>query len=303
MMETQAPAKINLRHRVFERDEAGFHGVETILVRTDLADIVALEETGAGISIEVGGPFSEGVPNGPDNLCWQAAELFLDQVFRHKKRPGLRFTLLKRIPHGSGLGGGSADAAATLRLLARRWNQLNERDLLLIAGQVGSDVPFSMLEVPMALGWERGRRLLPLRAPPTRPALVLCSGAHISTPDAYSWLRDARVHELSNAPGTILNQGSAALPGTTRIAQWESMERLVINDLEGPVFSRYPDLARGVNELRKYEASCSGMTGSGSALFGIFPDTDACANARTHIESSSLVVEHGWDVLEVKLPV
>jgi 4-diphosphocytidyl-2-C-methyl-D-erythritol kinase len=301
-MEIRAPAKINLRHRVFERDDAGFYGVETILARTNLTDIIGLEETGAGISIEVDGPFAEGVPNGPDNLCWQAAELFLDQAFRRKKRPGLRFTLMKQIPHGSGLGGGSADAAATLRLLARRWNQLSERELLLIAGKLGSDVPFAMLEVPMALGWERGRRLLPLRAPPARPALVLCSRVHVSTPDAYSWLRDARACESSDAPGTMLSQGSAALPGATRLAQWESLERLVINDLEGPVISRYPDLARGVNELRKCEVSCSGMTGSGSALFGIFPDENACANARTHIESNSLVVEHGWSVLEVRLP-
>ncbi|MXW66924.1 MAG: hypothetical protein F4Z72_08010, partial [Gemmatimonadales bacterium] len=160
----EAHAKVNLRLRVFARDETGFHGVETVLARTSLSDTVTLSaaETARGVTLSVDGPLAEGVPDGPDNLCRQAAERFLARAFGKRGRPAVHIRLTKRIPMGSGLGGGSADAGATLRLLAARWPRLETRELVELAGEIGSDVPFALLGVPMALGWERGRRLLPL---------------------------------------------------------------------------------------------------------------------------------------------
>lgn len=258
-----AHAKLNLRHRVFSRDATGFHAVETILVRTDLADELTLEDADEGIVIDVHGPTAEGVPTDEANLCWMAAERFLHRAFpKASKRPGVRITLDKRVPHGGGLGGGSADAGTLLRLLVRRWPKLEVRDVIEIAGDIGSDVPFAALAVPMALGWERGRRLLPLRPPRARPGLLVCPDVHVSTPEAYGWLS-----ESDREPAT-----ASVLPGASRLSTWSSLERLVRNDFESVVFDRHPDLGRLLEAVRELAPRVAGMSGSGSTLFALFED-------------------------------
>lgn len=302
----EAHAKVNLRLRVFARDETGFHGVETVLARTSLSDTVTLSESdtrearpkgaaskgaGRGVTLSVDGPLADGVPDGSDNLCWQAAAAFLDRAFRRRARPAVHIHLTKRIPMGSGLGGGSADAGATFRLLADRWPRLETRELIDIAGEIGSDVPFALLDVPMALGWERGRRLLPLRPPRPRPALLVCGGIHVSTPEAYGWLGRTEADA----------GGASVLPGATRLAEWESLERLARNDLEAPVLARHPELSELLDQLRSCDPAVAALTGSGSALFAIFRDETERARARR-----ALAAREGADglrILDVSLPV
>ena len=307
----EAHAKVNLRLRVFARDETGFHGVETLLARTSLSDTVTLSEpdtraarpkgaesegavsrgAGQGVTLSVDGRLADGVPDGSDNLCWLAAAAFLDRAFRRRARPAVHIHLTKRIPMGSGLGGGSADAGATLRLLADRWPRLETRELIDIAGEIGSDVPFALLGVPMALGWERGRRLLPLRPPRPRPALLVCPGIHVSTPEAYGWLGRTEADA----------GGASVLPGATRLAEWESLERLARNDLEAPVLARHPELSELLDQLRSCDPAVAAMTGSGSALFAIFRDETERARARR-----ALAAREGADglrILDVSLPV
>ncbi|MDX1395081.1 MAG: 4-(cytidine 5'-diphospho)-2-C-methyl-D-erythritol kinase [Gemmatimonadota bacterium] len=292
------PAKVNLRLRVFARDATGYHGVETVLARTDLADEVEIADSGSGITIEVDGPEADGVPAGPDNLCHRAAVAFLNAAFgRGRARPGVAIRLSKWIPAGSGLGGGSSDAAGVLRLLAERWPRLEMRDLLRVAGELGSDVPFALLDVPLALGWERGRRLLPLRPPSPRHALVVCPPFGVSTPDAYRWLADERAAEGRDDPG-----GASVLPGATRLAEWTSLERIVANDLQPPVVRRHPTLA-GVLEILQDAGAVASMTGSGSALFGVFADADRRTDARRRLAEQGLGDDDGWRTHEVRLPI
>jgi len=292
---TRCHAKVNLRLRVFGRDDTGFHGVETILLRTDLADTLSIEEAGEGISITVEGEAAGEVPASPDNLCVRAADRFLAEAFAGKRtRPGLRLSLVKRIPAGSGLGGGSADAAGTLRLLSGRWPALPERNLFRIAGKIGSDVPFGLLDVPMALGWERGRRLLPLRPPPERPGLLLSPPFSVATLDAYEWLAASRTDE---DPG-----GASILPGATRLAGWDALERLVRNDLEMPVLERHPSLANARSILQDSGATTS-MTGSGSSLFAVFEDAADRMAALQVLIDSGFDADAGWTTHEVRLPV
>lgn len=292
----EAHAKVNLRLRVFARDETGFHGVETVLARTSLCDTVSLSAAGAAgaapaISLSVDGPLADGVPDGPDNLSWRAAERFFERAFGRRERPAARIRLTKRIPMGSGLGGGSADAGATLRLLADRWPRLDERELLGLAGEIGSDVPFALLGVPMALGWERGRRLLPLRPPRPRPALLVCPGIHVSTPEAYDWL--GRTDEDAGA--------ASVLPGATRLAEWDSLERLAQNDLEAPVLARHPELSELLDRLRSCDPALAAMTGSGSTLFAVFRDEAERARARRTLPP--LDHAEALRILDVSLPV
>lgn len=292
MTTVQARAKINLRHRVLERDGTGFHSVETLLLRTSLADEVGVEESASGIAVDVDGPESAGVPTDARNLCWRAAEAFLEAAFpRARARPGVRITLEKRIPAGTGLGGGSADAAAVLRLLQSRYGRLGDRELFGVAGEIGSDVPFGVLDVPMALGWERGRRLLPLRPPPTAPGLLVLPPIRVSTPEAYGWLAAAR----SGPAG-----GASILPGPTRLTEWNVLGRLVRNDLEPPVFARHPELSAARSELAATGPRIVGMTGSGSALFAIYEDDAARGRAAEAWRGSR---GDGWGLREIRLPI
>ncbi|MDE2945071.1 MAG: 4-(cytidine 5'-diphospho)-2-C-methyl-D-erythritol kinase [Gemmatimonadota bacterium] len=289
----EAHAKVNLRLRVFARDETGFHGVETVLARTSLSDTVTVLEAApeSGIALSIDGPLAEGVPDGPDNLCRQAAERFFERAFRRRDWPAVHIRLTKRIPMGSGLGGGSADAGATLRLLADRWPRLETRQLLELAGEIGSDVPFALLGVPMALGWERGRRLLPLRPPRPRPALLVCPPIHVSTPDAYDWL--GRTDEDAGA--------ASVLPGATRLAEWDSLERLARNDLQAPVLARHPELSELLDRLRSCDPALAAMTGSGSTLFAIFRDEAERARARRTLAPTEPA--EALRILDVSLPV
>jgi len=295
--EVAAHAKVNLRHRVLARDETGYHAVETILARTGLADTVSLEDADTGVALTVEGGTGDDVPTDDRNLCVRAATRFLAAAFRDGEAPGVRIGLVKRIPAGAGLGGGSADAAATLRLLARRWPRLDERTLLSLAGELGTDVAFSLLDVPLALGWERGRRLVPLRPPRPRPALLVCPPFRVSTPEAYEWLDRERAETGLEDPG-----GASALPGPTRWTQWTVVERLVRNDLEPPVLRRHPELSACL-ETFSGRASAATMTGSGSALVGWFATEGARDEARAAIAATGAMETSGWRVIDTRLPV
>ena len=295
-MRTACPAKVNLRLRVFSRDETGYHAVETILARTDLADEVEIEETDSGMTLELEGPAAGGVTTGPDNLCLRAAGAFLSAAFpRRRPVPGLRIRLVKRIPAGSGLGGGSSDAAGVLRLLAARWPRVEPARLYELAGELGTDIAFGLLDVPMALGWERGRRLMPLRPPAARPGLLLTPPFAVATPEAYGWLAETRAGSGSPAR-------AAALPGTTRLASWDGLERLVANDLAAVTFEKHPALARAVEMMQDSEGTAS-MTGSGSTLFAIFADVGTREDAQRALAESGFGREEGWTTHEIRLPV
>jgi len=294
---TRAHAKVNLRHRVFARDETGYHSVETVLARTSLYDTVQVEETEKGVTLELEGDAARDVPGGDANLCVRAARWFLEAAFPRREPPGVHVRLTKRIPAGTGLGGGSADAAATLRLLAERWPRVDERALWALAGELGSDVAFGLLDVPLALGWERGRRLLPVRGPRPRPALLVCAPFGISTPEAYGWLARDRAEAGAGDAG-----GATALPGTTRWTEWPVLERLVRNDLQAPVLARHPDLAACLDALTG-AASGATMTGSGSALAAWFADEAARVAARAAVAAAGAEETAGWRLIEVTLPV
>ena len=266
-----AHAKVNLRLCVLETGAGGFHGLETLFLRLALRDEVELAAGRPGIRLTVEeepGPLAavarpgETVPRGETNLCWRAAEAYHRAVGRE---PALEILLRKRLPAGAGLGGGSADAAAVLRgLEAMNEEGLGPARLMALAGELGSDVPFALADAPAALGWERGRRLLPLPAPPPRPILLLVPRFAIRTAEAYRWLDEAR-REGDDGPG-----GALLLPSADRLASWAELDGLAVNDFEAPVFARHPPLAGWKAELREAGARPALLSGTGSALFGVF---------------------------------
>lgn len=264
-----AQAKINLLLRVLAREASGFHSIETVFLRLDLGDDVRVR-VAPGRSLQCAG---EAVPSsglGPveRNLAFRAAAAYADATGWPS---GFSIEIDKRIPVGAGLGGGSADAGAVLRILdALSPRQLGAR-LVELAAPLGADVAFMTIESPMALAWGRGERLLPLRVLDPRYVALLVPGFAIATADAYAWLATDRG---AYSP-------TAAVISPESLATWESLASIATNDFERVVAARHPVIAELVDELSSADAMVAMLSGSGSSVYGLFNDPpDAAAITR-----------------------
>lgn len=270
--ETDARAKVNLDLCVFPPGKDGYHPLETVFCRIDLFDRIRLRlRPEPGIELRVVGP--EPAPAGPDNLAFQAAELVLR---RTGVTVGVEIELEKRIPAGSGLGGGSSDAAAVLRLLAATLpsaaapeasvgarNAIRSDDLVRLGGELGADVPFFVLDAPCAIGRGIGDRLLGLPDLPSRPLLLLLPELRVSTRDAYA-LWDRENPKRSPAPGEPA--GHRWQDGLT----WQRLAAEGRNDFESVIFNRHPELGRLHRRLVETRPLLARLSGSGSALFAVY---------------------------------
>jgi 4-diphosphocytidyl-2-C-methyl-D-erythritol kinase len=254
-------AKINLDLRVLHKRSDGFHELRTIFQTISLADTIGIEYRRGRTRLELNSNL-----NIPGNLVLQAADNFMKAV---RATGILRFDLLKRIPLGGGLGGGSSNAAAVLLalpvLLKKR---VPFEKLLELASELGSDVPF-FLTGGTAVGIGRGAEIYPLpdnlmRVPdaPTRPGLLVSSGIHSSTAAAYQALNREASPEVS---ADRINEFQAV--GWDQDPRWT-------NDFETVVFRQHPQLESIKGKLLKLGAWRAMMTGSGSALFGLFPSRE-----------------------------
>jgi 4-diphosphocytidyl-2-C-methyl-D-erythritol kinase len=236
----RAFAKINLMLRVLGRRADGYHELRTTFQSLALHDTLTIRRERGPFRIECG---DADVPTDASNLIARAAAAMWRAAGRRGAPHDVVVALVKNIPIAAGLGGGSSDAAATLRGLARLW-RIDEADLPRIAAALGADVPY-FLEGGTALGLDRGDTIFPLiDHPPAWVALVVPPFG-VSTKDAYGWLdRDRRARRRRTAS-----------PG---------------NDLEQPVVRRHREIGRIVAALRRCGATHAAMSGSGSAVFGLF---------------------------------
>jgi 4-diphosphocytidyl-2-C-methyl-D-erythritol kinase len=253
-------AKVNLRLDVLARRADGYHELRTIFQSISLHDTLHVERSRKpGIELQVlGNPTLAAAPQ-RENLVWRAADAFLREA---RPSGGLRITLQKRIPAGRGLGGGSSDAAAVLAALLR----LNKRRiagerLLAIAAGLGADVPFFLFG-GRALGTSRGDEIYPL-PDIKRQALLVVSPRDIAvnTRDAYGWL-DRRLTKDS---------GNSKLWSFCALC-WSPRGDGLSNDFESVVFKRHPRLAHIHRGLLRAGAAEASLAGSGSAVFGVFPN-------------------------------
>jgi 4-diphosphocytidyl-2-C-methyl-D-erythritol kinase len=259
-IQVPAFAKVNLRLDVLARRADGYHELRTIFQSISLHDTLQLERSrNRGIELTIlGDPvLAAGVPR--ENLVWRAAEA----LRRHVKFPGgVRITLKKRIPAGRGLGGGSSDAAAALAgLLRLTKRRIAPERLLEIAAGLGADVPFFLFG-GRALGTSRGDEIYPLPESKRQTLLVVSPrDIAVSTRDAYAWL-DRR---LTKNPDNPRLWSFCALC-------WSPQEDPLSNDFEAVVFRRHPRLGRIRRDLLRAGAAEAALAGSGSAVFGIFPN-------------------------------
>ena len=267
----QAQAKLNLYLRVLNREESGYHSIETIYHRIDLADEIALHvEEDHVRAIDV-----QGADVGPaeSNLAYRAAVAYQEEAEWPR---GFTIELDKKIPVGSGLGGGSADAGAVLRLLeSLARNPLGQKKILAIAASLGTDVPFLVSREPMALAWGRGERMLGLNALPQRDVLVVIPEFSVSTPEAYQWIDEDRPVD---ADPTTYSASDLLLITEQMLANWGSISKVNRNDFISTVATRHPRIRELLGVFKDTGSFLCSMSGSGSAVFGVYdPLPDATA--------------------------
>ncbi|MCF3948926.1 4-(cytidine 5'-diphospho)-2-C-methyl-D-erythritol kinase [Acidiphilium iwatense] len=265
----QARAKVNLFLHVTGRRLDGFHTLDSLAVFPPVGDTLRLE-SGTGLSLAIDGPFGAGLSGEADNLVLRAARSFADAIGRS---PDIAFTLTKNLPVASGIGGGSADAAASLRLLAAHWHRAVPPDL---AVSLGADVPVCLESRPARMGGI-GEILAPAPQLPDFGMVLVNPGIAVSTPAIFV----ARTGDFSLPAGLPARWNDAA-------AMAADLARLS-NDLEAPAIRLAPAIGEVLAALRS-TPNCllARMSGSGATCFGIFP-TGADA-ART----AASLARPGW---------
>ena len=256
-VEVNAHCKINLCLEVLRRRTDGYHELATVFQAVTLADCVRVEpREEAGITLTLAG---EPVPVGRDNLVWRAVEVY--QQMRNWPE-GARIALTKLVPVGAGLGGGSSDAAAVMQGLAELDPQPPDvRELTEALAGLGSDVPF-FLTHGTAFGRSRGDELVGLADLPECWIVLAKPDMRISTAEAYPLLesRDfsdgGQAHEMADA----IDSG----------AELAEIAALACNAFARPLTERWPIFAELKQRLRDAGALAAEITGSGSALFGLF---------------------------------
>ncbi len=286
ILRLRAFAKINLGLKILGLRADGYHALQTVYQTLALADrlTVELSKSRGEISVECDDPR---VPAGSSNLVHQACELWR-QARRY--RGGIRIRLEKKIPMGSGLGGASADAAATLIGLERLTGErLDLEPRLKLAAQLGSDVPLFFWG-GRVLGCGRGEEVYPLWDFPSRPCLVVFPGFHVSTAWAYA--------ECDRAAGLRLTEKSKS-PNMERFGAWSHFPLNdwgpAENDFEKVIFARWPELALLKRQLIRAGAESAALTGSGSAVFAVFDSA-----RRLHRAASFFPRQAGWQTFRTR---
>ena len=269
------PAKINLSLRILFKRVDGYHEIETLLQTVNLTDSLEISLT-KNHSIELN-VFKSNIPSDESNLCFKAAELFSKEV---KGFCGCKIELTKTIPDGAGLGGGSSDAASTLKSLNELFDYtLSNEKLFKLASTLGSDVPFFLRE-GTAVGNGRGDILTYVETTWNYPVLIVCPSFKISTSWAYQNLKIALTREPNC--NILLSLLSEKLSSSDILKYFS-------NDFESPVFLKYPNLGELKDRLYQEGAFFAGMSGSGSSLFGLFFSNNQAKKAKISFQNQYTV--------------
>ncbi len=265
ILRLNAPAKVNLFLNLLGVREDGFHEVRFVMQTLDWMDVldISLDASASGLSFRC----SELALETSDNLVVKAYELF----YEHTGMAPLPMTvrLEKNVPVAAGLGGGSSDAAAMLRALQRlHENPLPKAELLALAANLGSDVPFFLVGgTAIALGrGEKVQSVPPL--PPLQGVLLKPLNLGISTPEAYGWMRDADSYQERD-----FSAWEALLVKPSSEVTFDVLAPLLANDFEAVLLPRYPILAEALARLNAIGLTSAIISGSGPTLFALISDT------------------------------
>lgn len=263
-----ARAKVNLWLQVVGRRADGYHLLDSLVAFTDLADEIEVAP-GSGLTLEIEGPRAASLEGDPDNLVLKAARLLAD---RAGVSPRAAIRLTKRIPVAAGLGGGSADAAATLLALVELWRvAMPPEELFDLAASLGADVPMCLAGRP-ALASGIGERLAPAPALPACAILLVNPGIALPTPAVFA----ARRGSFSTA--RPMGDGWRDLGALA-----EDLGRRG-NDLAAAAISLHPEIAGVLDCLRRSDGVVHvAMSGSGATCFGLYETIDDAQRAASRL--------------------
>ena len=267
-----AAAKVNLFLHVGERRDDGFHALQSLAVFAGVADVLEFAPAD-DLSLSITGPFAAGLSGGDDNLLLRAARALATGR-------GAAITLQKNLPVASGIGGGSADAAAALRGLRRLWNlPLDDTVLAEIAASLGSDVPVCLAS---AAAWMEGRgeTVTALESLPPLSLLLVNPGVPVPTRAIFA--------ALTKRSGTGLDLKNIKLHDTGELL---ALLEHTNNDLEAPALTIQPVIGAVLAALGALPGALfARMSGSGATCFAIFSDDDSCTQAAALLRAK----QPGW---------
>lgn len=266
-LQLKAPAKVNLRLDVLRRRPDGYHELRMIMQRIDLCDDVriTLRDT-PGINVTCG---RAGVPDGPGNIAWRAADALLALS---KEQVGIDIVLTKNIPVAAGLGGGSSDCAAVLLGLNELLGlKLDTARLMEIGVKLGADVPFFVYG-HNAIAEGIGEKLSPVTLPPDMWLVLVNPNVHVSTAWVYQNLQLTSPREVTTIP--------CFYGGIAEVCA------VLANDLETVTTQRFPVVGHIKESLSRAGARGTLMSGSGPTVFGVFGSADAARQACTILKKN-----------------
>lgn len=265
-----APAKINLALHVTGRRADGYHLLESLAVFTRFGDRIELAEAEED-SFSVSGSFADGVPTDGTNLVLRARDALRAALPHASARVSIK--LEKNLPVASGIGGGSTDAAATLRGLAKLWDlDAGHERLSDIAAELGADLPMCITAKPL-LARGTGDDLTPVAGFPALGLVLVNPGVGVSTPAVFSALKKRD------------NEGLPPLPRHIDFHTLRNWLEITRNDLEDAALSIEPSIGWAKAALMKADAGFARMSGSGGTCFGLFETGNVAKRAAAQIRS------------------
>lgn len=278
-----APAKINLCLHVGDRRADGYHDLESLVAFATVGDVITIEQDDR-FSLAIDGPFAAMLGAGDDNLALRAGRLLAARVWSNS---GARIHLTKNLPVASGIGGGSADAAAVLRALVLLWNLDVPRNAVHeFAAALGADVPVCVESAP---AWMEGKgeRVTMLPALPPAYLLLVNPGIAVPTGPVFAALRERQ--------GVGIHYPKSGFNSVAALVQFL---RATTNDLEKPACAIAPEIGEVLAEIGELPGmSIARMSGSGATCFGIFESGSELTNA-----AHALAAHHpDWWIKETML--
>lgn len=276
MLTETARAKVNLTLRVLGRRADGYHDLESLVVFADCADTLTLTP-GPNLTLATGGPGARDCGEMSDNLVVRAALLLGERI------PGLtlgHFTLDKHLPVAAGIGGGSADAAAALRLLAQANNlAIDDPRIVSVARETGADIPVCLASRACTMtGVGENLSMLDI---PAMPCVMVNPRVGVATKDVFTALGLGKGELLAGVGDVMLSPGWPAKGAS--FDEWVEAVGHGTNDLEKPALKVEPVIGEVLQALRETDGiRLARMSGSGATCFGIFT-TDAQARAAAQL--------------------
>ena len=272
LVTASAWAKINLTLSITGKRKDGFHTLESVMQTVSFADTVSVKKIPSGICLHCSDP---ALPKNQDNLAYRAAKYYLEET---KVKGGCEITLIKSVFSGAGLGGGSADAAAVLRCMETLF--CGGANLEKLAAHCGADVPFC-LNPQTAFCEGIGEVITPLSFPNKRAVFaVIAQGKNtLSTPEVY------RAYDHTANEKRALSPNKSTVIQAIQSGDLQKIASVMHNDLELPAIVLCPDIAVLKDALLQNGAVAAQMTGSGSAVFGLFDIEKSARNCANLLQS------------------